>query len=359
MKAGKTLTELAQEIERRRDAKRDYVLPTDKLRMMDGNNNLRFGTHIVGVTDLAHGQIAQHIGIPKPYYDRMKKEAPALLAENVNAWFDLEPSTRMLRTLDGKARAFLSDRYRPLENEDLAEAVLPVLLELDVSIMSCDITDTKLYIKAVDRKVERSIPKGHHIGDGTHTIFKTDELCPAIVISNSEVGKGRLLVQTSLFTKACTNLAVFDDSSIKRNHVGGKHEIADGFEALLSDETRRVSDQALWMQVRDVVKGSFNEARFNALVDKVAGMTTEKIEGDPIKTVELASKRFGINEGERNSILKHLIEGGDLSRYGLFNAVTRTAEDLPDYDRATDFERMGGQIVELDRAEWRELAMAA
>ena len=34
----------------------------------------------------------------------------------------------MVRTLDGKARAFLSDRYHRIDNEQIAEAVLPVLL---------------------------------------------------------------------------------------------------------------------------------------------------------------------------------------------------------------------------------------
>jgi hypothetical protein len=357
MKTGKTLTELAQEIERRREAKRDFVVPTTSLRMMDGHNNLQFGTNIVGVTDLAHAQIASHLSIPKPYYDRMRKEQPALLADNVNTWFAEQPATRMVRTLDGKARAFLSDRYRPLENEDLAEAVLPVLMELDLVMLSCEITERKLYLKAVDRRIERDIPKGAKLGDGSHHIF--DTLSPAITISNSEVGAGSLSVQTSVWTKQCTNMATFAERSVRKNHVGGRHEISEGFEALLSDETRRVSDQAIWMQVRDVVRGSFDRARFDALVDKVAGMTTDKIEGDPIKVIDLASKRFGFVEAERTSVLRHLIEGGDLSRYGLFNAVTRTAEDLPDYDRATDFEKLGGEIVELSRTEWKELALAA
>lgn len=64
------------------------------------------------VTDHAHGQIAQRLDIPAKYYNRMRSEAPALLAANVNNWFQEQPERRMIRTLDGKARAFLSDRYR-------------------------------------------------------------------------------------------------------------------------------------------------------------------------------------------------------------------------------------------------------
>ena len=65
----------------------------------------------------------------KRYYDRMRSEAPELLGDNIRHWFQKYPAPRMIRTLDGGNRAFLSNSYRTLENEDLAEAVLPVLQE--------------------------------------------------------------------------------------------------------------------------------------------------------------------------------------------------------------------------------------
>ena len=361
MKSGKTLVELATEITRRAEAKKDYIVPTKNIVMSGGVDStlLHFGDHAAEPNNYAHGQLAVYTGIPKPYYDKMRDDMPALLAHNVNHWMRKAGETRMIRTLDGGMRAFLSDRYRPMENEELAEAVLPVLSDLGVEIMSSEITDRRMYIKAVDQKVMRSIPKGKAFGDGSHTIFTTDELCPAIVISNSEVGAGMLSVQTSLFTRACTNLAIFNERSIRKHHVGGRHELTDGLYHMLSDETRRVTDRALWLQVKDVVRGAFDAARFNALVDKVHGMTEQKIEGDVVKVVDLAGRRLGITEDDRKSVLRHLIEGGDLSRYGLFNAVTRTAEDIADYDKATEFESLGGAVVDLSPTEWRELARAA
>ena len=95
------------------------------------------------------------------------------------------------------------------------------------------------------------------------------------------------------------------------------------------------------MTVRDVVKGSFERAKFDALIDKIEGTQQQPLEGDIPKIVEVTAKTFGFNDGERKSVLDHLIKGGDLSRFGLYNAVTRTAEDLVDYDRASEFERIG------------------
>ena len=128
---------------------------------------------------------------------------------------------------------------------------------------------------------------------------------------------------------------------------------------MLSEGTRRKTDAALWSQVRDVVKAVFERARFDSLCDKIEGSQADKIEGDPIKAISLASKRFGLNETEGKSVLRHLIEGADLSRFGLYNAVTRMAQDVESYDRATDLERLGSQVIELPKNEWKELAMAA
>lgn len=129
---------------------------------------------------------------------------------------------------------------------------------------------------------------------------------------------------------------------------------------MLSDTSRRLDDAALWSKVRDVVRGAFDAARFAALVDEqIAPMAGDKITGDPVKAIDLSAKRFGINETEKASVLRHLIEGGDLTRYGLFNAITRTAEDLDSYDRATEFEKLGGQVIELSRTDWKAIAEVA
>jgi len=366
MKTGRTLTELAMEIERQQSSKRDLLACTKDLEVVfdagiSKDVGLRFPGDIpdTDIGDIAHQQIGQHTGIPAGYYNKMRSEAPGLLADNVNEWFRKYPAKRVVRTLDNKARAFLSDGYRPLEHADLAESIMPVLFELKLEIMSCEITERRLYIKAVDERIKKDVPSGRKIGDGSHVFF--DTCSPAIIVSNSEVGLGMLSVETGIFTKVCTNLATIAEGGMKRRHVGARHELTDGehMRALLTDETKRATDKAIWLQVRDVVKGAFDEVRFTQATQKLAAMGEQKIEGDPIKTIDLAAKRWTLNDGERNSVLKHLIEGGDLSRYGVFNAVTRTAQDSPDYDRATELEKLGGKIIELPRQEWQELALAA
>lgn len=363
MKTGKTIVELAQEIARRASNKQDFVANTAKLETrvaLSTGVDLAVGDRMFAISNVAHDQIATHTEIPQKYYDKMLGEAPDLLATNINRWFTKYPAPRMVRTLDGSARAFLSDRYRPLENEDLAESVLPVIGDLNLEIMSCEVTDRRLYIKAVDKSVCRELAKtGARFGDGGHTIVRVTS--PAITISNSEVGMGALSVLGGVYDSFCSNLATFGERSMRKYHVGSKHELVDDqMYAMLSDETRQKTDVALWAQVRDVVKAAFDKARFDALVDKIEGSQADKLDkgADVVKVVNLASKRLGLNETEGKGVLAHLIEGGDLSRFGLYNAVTRLSQDVDSYDRASELERVGAAVIDLPKAEWRELANA-
>ena len=71
--------------------------------------------------------------------------------------------------------------------------------------------------------------------------------------------------------------------------------------------------------------------------------------------IELTGKTFGINQDEQDSVLKYLIEGGDLTKYGLSNAVTRASQDIESYDRATEFENLGWTIATLPQEQWKAL----
>ena len=362
---GRSLEELAREIERRAETKRDFIAPTQKMSMgLDesgkkplltiANGNIM----TFGMQDMAHGQVAEYTDIPMAYYRRMMEQDPALLATNVNQWLHkkvgAKDGRRMVRTLDGQVRAVLSDKYRALEHEDLAEAVLPVLLDMNLMFLSCEITDRRLYIKCVDRSIERDVPTGRKMGDGTHVFF--DTVSPAITISNSEVGSGALSIETGVYTRVCTNLAMIG-SNLRKYHTGARASVSDEVMALLTDETKKATDKAVWMQVRDMVTSAFDVAKFDALAKRVGDASGDVIESDDVvQVIERVGKRFTLTEGERKGVLSRLIEGGDLTRYGVHAAITRHSADADDYDRASTLERIGGDVIELAPGDWRELS---
>jgi len=111
--------------------------------------------------------------------------------------------------------------------------------------------------------------------------------------------------------------------------------------------------------VRDTLKAALDPERFQHWLQRVQSTTSNRIEGDVTKAVEVLSNKLALTNAETSSVLKHLIEGGDLSQYGLMNAVTRTAEDVHSYDRASELEAAGAAVLDLRPTEWRELAQQA
>lgn len=352
MKAGISLTEMAVELERQQQTKKDFVATNAAVEMTPDANLALKNTGTFEVTPHAHDQLATYLNIPRPYYDRLRANDPALLAANVNRWLhDKATATesRMVRTLDNRARAFLSGRYRPLDNHDLIEAVLPVLMEdKQLRVESTALTETRMYIKAVTARLTAEVKVGDVVQAG-------------IAISNSEIGVGMVKVEPLVFTLRCLNGMIAIDSSLRKYHVGRNHGNGDGdVSEFFRDETRQLDDRAFFMKVQDVVRAAFNEVLFNRLVDKLRGATDDRVTGDPVKVVEVTAKKFNLNDDVRGSVLRHLIEGRDLSRYGLLNAVTAASqEDTVDYEQATAMERLGGEILELPKTDWKVLAEAA
>lgn len=353
MKSGLTLQEMAAELARRSLAKQDFVADTRELAMLD-STELRIGNdpakvnEVLPVNEIAHDQIASRLDIPAKYYDRMRKDAPALLAENVNTWLQGNPEKRLVRVMDGKVRAFLSDRYQRIENEQIANVVLPILLsEPEVRVASCEITERRMYIKAVFPRIQGEVTKGDIVQSG-------------IAISNSEVGQGSVKIEPLVFRLVCLNGMIINDSKFSARHVGGRIGSGDGnIIELLSDEAIRADDTAILLKTRDVVRSAFDSVRFNGHLDKMRAAAEDKLVGNPAEAVKVLAKQQSLNEFEQGSILRHLIAGGDISRWGLLNAVTRTAQDVESYDRATELETLGGNILNLERSAWRNLAEAA
>lgn len=336
MKYGKSLQELAIEVNRQQNSKRDFLAPTKTIQAyaVNGAIEVAFPTgqkeedHFAGgLTENGHDQLGQLCGIPSKYYDLMRSH-PGLLAHNLQYWLERSSDRRMIRSLDGNVRAILSSKYRQLDNFDLMQAVLPMLNEAGAQIESCEVTEKKLYLKAITHKVQAEVKRGDVVSAG-------------IIVTNSEVGHGSLSVKPLVYRLSCSNGAIAEDFSLRKYHVGREHEME---QIEFSNETKSAEDQAFWLKTRDLVKHTLTEVTFLKIVDAMKLSTEKKIE-EPIRAIELIQKKFAFNEAENNDVMKHLINGGDLTSWGLGNAVTRMAQDVESYDRSTELEAIGFEIM--------------
>lgn len=344
MLKGKSITEIAVELERQRKNMLDMIVPAPFLAMtiageLMNKSEERHTGHgfekTMPLTNHAHNQLAQHLGIPCQYYDRMRESAPDLLSQNVNTWLGQQkPGTRrMIRTLDGRCRAYLSDRYMRVDYYDMLEFLLPTIAEAGCIIESAEITETRLYIKALSPRITGEIKKGEIVQGG---------LC----LRNSEVGLGRVEICPLVKVLACTNGMIVEQYSTRRNHVGrkiGDDELEDG--GLFSQETIHADIRAFLLKARDNVRAALQPSVF----EKICAHARQAA-GQQLPDVELAIEdvtgKYNLYETERAGILQNLINGADTSKWGLVNAITATAHNVvTDYDRSTELERIGGHVL--------------
>ena len=324
MKQGRTLPEVMTELKRQNKEKRDFICPAPLFRLEDdgqtfGITNTNTGVQeSFGTTNLFHRQIGSTLNIPAKYYDMMRSQKPELLAQNVNAWFGDRKQSYMIRSMDygnGRvARALLSDRYRRIDNLLIALEILPIFMGNDQY-----------------------------------------EVVSAIIISNSEVGLGAVIVRPFLNRLICTNGCVVNDFGERRHHVGRQTKAVEDSFDLYSDAVIEAEDKAFMLKLRDVARATLDESRYPTIIGKLQDSTRALITGKVQDVVELASKSYGFNQTEQESILDYLIRGGDMSLYGLSNAVTRMSQDVDSYDRATELESIGWDIATMEPTKWKEI----
>ena len=354
MKQQMTMMEMAKELTRQQEERRDLIVDTREMEVAlaeDGGPGTIRVEGGVGeeyeLAEYAHRQLAQRLRIPVRHYDRMRSDHPDLLELQVNELLHREPERRMVRTLDGTARAILSDRYKRLDNDGVVEAVWPAFLdagaELDLEQSAFYLSEERFEMKIVLPQVAGEVREG-------------DVVTQALHITNSEVGSGRLRVDPMLYRLVCTNGMIAPESiagaRIARNHVGARHG---ALGVLAGEASSRAYDHAFWVEVREVAEAAMERGRFEELLGAMREATGRPI-GSPTRAVEELGRSFKLSEGESSSVLDHLGRGGDMTAYGLLNAVTRAAQDVGDVHRSSELEAIGGRILAMPPRDWARLA---
>ena len=356
MKAGLSIEELAAEIMRQNEIKEDYVVNSPCLQMDAWNSDLFLRVmdeqlsdrlEPLEISEIAHRQISARLGIPVKYYNRMLTESPELLTQNVNFWFNRNPEQRMLRVMDGKVRAFLSNRYLRLDHHEVACAVIPEIGTIsDVQFVSNQITENHLYMKAIIPHLQRELTPGRSIQAG-------------LVICNSETGLGTFTVSPLLYCPENGCGMIADTGTVKRTHSGPVYRAEENFklrpESFLTSE-----DNAFLAKIREAVRNTLDEATFEQTIERLREAIDARINTNDIPAVvNHAGNEFGITDSEQSGVLQHLLEQEDMSLYGLANAVTRQSQDSESYERATGLEGISYQMLTMPRRQWERINQIA
>lgn len=407
MKEGRSLANLALELERQADAKRDFVVATGDGRVhTNGSSALPLirQDETYPLNEIAHGQIADYAEMPKLFYDRLRSSSMTLrvptaetpvaqgkseLQEptysepfgSTDCWparvgsdeplFDLvinrllqekREVKRLVRTLDGRARAFLSSSFDPdMDNFDVFRVAAKVLSESGLTpenVVSCEMTERKLYLKVVTPQLQATIePSNLTRPQSSFHYLKEPQLVQAgFILTNSETGPGALKVETVVMKLMCTNLFI-TETSYRKRHPGRMLD-ADEDGHIYRSDTRAADAKARLLKLRDHVSEALDEHRFLALVGKMQDATEIPLSSNIEKSVEATGRKFGLSQSEREAVVRNLIEVADLSMWGLSNAITQTAGMVDSYDRATEIETIGGKMFSLSPMDLKEIVNA-
>ena len=338
MKSQYSLVELAQQLQDNQKNKKDFIADTSKMRIHSNGFVKLYSTELdeaFDINDVCLNQIATKVGLSKKYLDKMRDGHNSLLMDNFNYWFENTPQQQMVRTLDGTARAFLSDKYKRVDNDEIAQVVLPILIDNGYEVISTAITDSKMYIKARLPKLEREVTEGDVVQAG-------------VTISNSEVGHGSVNVSPFIYRLICLNGMVVNDSRLNSRHLTSSQATIDGVFEVLSDEAKELDNRALLAKVKDVVLSTSDEVRFNQNVEKMTEATEIKIK-KPKKVIEVLENRFDLTKQEGEDILQNLINRDDkqptANVWSVVNSITALGNTIEDYDRGTKMQEIGGRLL--------------
>jgi len=353
MKQDLSLQDLARKVQFVSDNKHDFVVPANNIRFDIDEHGIRFSDEYKAkfdglVTPHAFNQVTTDVGIPATYARKLNESKNhELLQTNVNTLVSQQDKNRMLRLVENDMRGYLSDSFSTdYDNDTILKALLPVLHDMgdSIEVRSCSLTDTKMYLKVISKKL-------------TGDVKVSDPVSGGLSIVNSEVGMSFYSENEFIERLVCLNGMTRPNniSSFRKMHRGSRKNVG-----MIQRDTLYATRQAIALQIRDSVTAALSPARFQQTLEDMRATTERKISGKPEEAIRELGKQVGFTQTEGDEIFKHLIEGGDLSQWGLVNAVTRYSQyKNVNYDRASDLEIIGGKVLELNPRQWKVVSEAA
>lgn len=341
-----SIDQFQEDVERNESQKLDFVARNAEVTFdMDNGSVLAQTPH--GDLRLQHKawtDVNSQASIPAAYAERLKREQPELLVHNLNERFQHDGKDLHLWrgfSQDSVARAVLSPSYKMIDNHDVVEVVMNLVMEMgqEYEVRSFGLTEANLYLKIIFPHTQQAVAVGDLVQHG-------------VVFRNSEVGKGALAVQPFIERLICTN-GMISPASFRRRHVGAKHtEVGE-----VSAQTKLLESATFLSELRDSVLLSISKEEVEKQVELMRAAKGEEVT-DAMSFVTGLQKTNLIAASEVVRMQDHLIKGGDTSKWGLINAVTRTAEDAANYERATELEALGGTLLSAPKSRWSEIFKA-
>ena len=369
-----SLGDLAQLLKNQHAAKNDIVVPATKMRSEDGIIVVQDAETVVSMdgvtsvtarytpTDIFNEGVATKLNIPNGYLRRLHADRPDLYDANVNGWLHgndngIGPDDRsfLLRAFSdgdggGVARAFLSDKFKIIDNLDVIMEALQGVKAADLDPegldIKADLTDRYMRVTIRCPQISAAAPvllENYRYGGVSG---KERPLIDAgLVIKNSETGGGAFTIAPHFTVQVCTNGMTMTTDAQRQVHLGGRME--DGI-VRQGDDTKEKELELVRLRTRDAVKTFLDVDYLSTTISKLEAKAGKPLEGAPDKVVRHLSKSLGFSDDLADTILGEFIKGGDVTAGGFMHAVTAAAHTQSDPEIAVTLEESA--VKALDAA---------
>lgn len=274
----------------------------------------------------------------------------------------------------GVARAFMSPKYRIMDNLDLAVAISQGITASGVRVIptQCDLSDRRMYLRFACPEIWAASPHwlegykspfgpggteraGNQRLPGAEDLYRqaADWAEPrgkpvgtvvglALVASNSDVGGGARYLAPQVRVVVCSNGQTISKDASRRVHLGSEME-----QGVIewSAETAETELDLIRSQTTDAVKSWMSQEYLDDTVAEV-----EAIAGHPIRNADttvreiVTAARF--TQADADAILALMLEGGQGATAGaLGSAMTAYAQTVDSPELAFDLERQAFPVM--------------
>lgn len=318
---------------------KDYRVPHHKLgfECLDGDVAIRVDDGgALGIHNNALSQICQKAGIPRKYADILRKDAQEdLLALNFRQRFHrMEPNkkgeipTFLVRTVNGEARGFLSDRYKRWDSCGIIEAFAGVAGAMRAIPVQAKALDTKFFLKVV-------IDKIFDVGK--------DFFVFGVCLRHSDFGDGALSLMSSVTRLVCNN-GMLGEDRFRKIHLGAR--IDDNVD--LSERTYQLDSQTMISAVKDITSAMLKEDLVTIKLQKIKEAQEKVI--DATEKLQVLRKNSKITKPEEDKISElyrsaevELLPPGN-SVWRLSNAISLFAQ-YTEANRGLELESLAGSLI--------------
>jgi len=141
--------------------------------------------------------------------------------------------------------------------------------------------------------------------------------------------------------------------TLSRRHTGAR------MTDVWSDDTLEAEADLIARQTRDVVASMSSEESLSKLLEQCRRAAESAEAQDPEQTIQVLAKTYGLSDTERSKALVNFIQDDDMTLWGAANAITKVANDHASYERSTELETLGSQIITMQLRDWDRVALVA